>query len=208
MESEKFGAEDAEVVVGADDAGFGGKDVDGFLHGVDIAGPECASGNVDGEVEAGVAEFFARRGDGEGAVGVDLRAHQDDGVAVGEREDYANVEACVVGQFDEGIGASVEDVLRGEEFADPGGDDQATRLRIPEMENAAAHAAAAVEGREGDVELLEAAAEQEGESVAEGAEEGLPSGPGVELVKRRCARRSGGRKVRRGRWGRLGSRGR
>lgn len=85
-------------------------------------------------------------------------------------------------ELDGAVASRVEGSVGRAKLANPGAE-RDLAARVAEVEKAARHATAGVERGEGQVELAEAAAEDEGEQAAEGAEDAGPFGPDVELVE-------------------------
>ena len=110
--------------------------------------------------------------------------HDDDGVTVGERKDHLDAGGRVAGNIADRVASCVENVAGRFQLPDPCGLYECAGVRVAHLNNVAGHSIGAVEWRQGNVQLLETAAEEDGECVSEGSKETMPLRPGVERVGR------------------------
>src|ERR1700722_4811830 len=174
MQAEKLFSPEPKQVVSANRACLGRVDVDGLLQAWQITSPNGVLFAMDDEVEPWIAETLSGGGGRKATVQVDLRSHEYDGVAVRQREHNLHARTGMAGDGTDGVAVGIEDILRGQQLTDPGCLKQLSGGGIAYLQDAAGHSPAAVERREGNIELLEATAEEDGENASEGTKETMP----------------------------------
>ena len=88
----------------------------------------------------------------------------------------------MTGNGADGVGAGVDDIASGIQFANPCGLKEVVGLHVAQLNDIARHSPGAVKRGQGDVHLLETTAEDDCESSSEGFEESVPLGPGIDRV--------------------------
>ena len=121
MKPQESGPEVSQDVVGAHKSVLGWKDVDTFAQRSDITGPDDARVAVNGEVKAWVSKAVSGGGDDKGAVGAALCSHDDDRIAVRQRENNLHTRVGMAGERADGIETRVKNIAAAAQPTKPGG---------------------------------------------------------------------------------------
>ena len=159
MEADDGETEEGDGVLGAENAFIVHVDVEEFVECLDVTNAPVVRAGGNNAIEAGTAPCRAGRVQTKRAVRMSDRTKIDVGAAIARKGDFdARIE--LAGDLHGGVEASVDDVAGRFQAAKPTGVNDAARDGLEELDDFAAHAFGHFQRRDGEVELIHAAADE------------------------------------------------